>query len=105
MALSTGLWHDSLSAQRTPVAALLALLLAHWHIENRALGAPDWRRDVTLGEDRCKVVSALAPQVLAALNNVVLTFMDYLEVENVASQTRRFDAAPADALALLLAPL
>lgn len=91
----------SLPAQRTPVAALLALLRAHWHIENRS----HWRRDVTLGEDRCKVASPLAPQVLAALNNVVLALMDYLEVDNVASQIRRFDAAPADALALLIAPL
>ena len=91
----------SLSAQHTSVAALLALVRAHWHIENRS----HWRRDVTLGEDRCKVASPLAPQVLAALNNVVLALMDYLEVDNVASQIRRFDASPADALALLMAPL
>jgi predicted transposase YbfD/YdcC len=91
----------SLPPKRTPVTTLLALVRAHWHIENRS----HWRRDVTLGEDHCKVASALAPQVLSALNNVVLALMDYLEVDNVASQIRRFDAAPAEALALLMAPL
>ncbi len=91
----------SLPVQRTSVAALLALVRAHWHIENRS----HWRRDVTLGEDRCKVASPLAPQLLAALNNVVLALMDYLHVDNVASQIRRFDAAPAEALALLMTPL
>lgn len=91
----------SLPVQRTSVAALLALVRAHWHIENRS----HWRRDVTLGEDRSKVASPLAPQLLAALNNVVLALMDYLDVDNVASQIRRFDAAPAEALALLMTPL
>jgi predicted transposase YbfD/YdcC len=91
----------SLSPQRTSADALLAFVRAHWHIENRS----HWRRDVTLGEDQCKVALPLAPQVLAALNNLVLALMDYLGVENVASQTRRFDAAPAEALALLMAPL
>jgi len=44
-----------------------------------------------------------APQVLAALNNVVLSLADALQVSNLAAQMRQFDAHPEQALALLLA--
>lgn len=81
--------------------ALLALVRQHWRIENRA----HWRRDVTLGEDACKVTCGQAPQVLAALNNIVLALLDLLGVKNAARQIRAFDAAPADALKLLMQPL
>ena len=91
----------SLPVKQTPAPRLLRLIRDHWHIENRL----HWRRDVTLGEDACRVRLGQAPQVLAALNNVVLALMDYLNVDNVAAQTRVFGARPAAALALLLSPL
>lgn len=80
--------------------ALLQAVREHWHIENRS----HWRRDVTLGEDACKVAQGQVPQVLAALNNIVLAIIDFLDVPNAARQLRRFDASPADALALLMDP-
>jgi len=91
----------SLPPQVTPPSRLLRLIRNHWHIENRL----HWRRDVTLGEDACRVRTGQTPKVLAALNNVVLALMDYLGVENVALQTRVFAAHPDDALALITAPL
>jgi predicted transposase YbfD/YdcC len=80
---------------------LLHLVRAHWAIENRL----HWRRDVTLREDHCQVRKGNAPQVLAALNNVVLSVLDFLEVPNVPEQMRIFDADPQRAVRLLLGSL
>jgi hypothetical protein len=51
----------------TPPAALLRLVRTHWHIENRLHGP----RDVTLGDDACRVRVGRAPQALAAVRNAV----------------------------------
>jgi predicted transposase YbfD/YdcC len=91
----------SLPATAAPPSRLLQLLRHHWHIENRL----HWRRDTRLGEDACRVRSGRAPYTLAALNNAVLAFMDYLGVQNVADQFRIFAAQPHTALKLLLCPL
>jgi hypothetical protein len=57
-----------------------------------------------VGEDACRVKHGQTPQVLTALNNVVLVLMDYLDVDGVAAQVRAFGACPAVALTLLLSP-
>jgi predicted transposase YbfD/YdcC len=89
----------------TPVeagpAAIAAFSRAHWAVENRL----HWRRDVTLNEDHSQVRTAGKPEVLAALNNVVLALMDWLGVRNVPEQMRIFSAVPNLALELLLGPL
>lgn len=46
-----------------------------------------------------------APLALAALHGTVLALMDWLHVENVPAQMRRFCARPHEALSLLLSPL
>lgn len=99
--LETAYGMTSLSARQISPAHLLTTVRHHWHIENRS----HWRRDVSLGEDNCHVTTGQVPQVLAALNNALLSLMDYLGVTNVARQIRVFAAAPADALGLLLNPL
>ncbi|MFN8486851.1 MAG: ISAs1 family transposase [Caldilineaceae bacterium] len=91
----------SLTAQQAPPAHLLTLVRQHWHIENRN----HWRRDVTLGEDACRVTTGQVPQVLAALNNAVLAIGDFLQLPNLAAATRFFKARPQIALDLLLLPL
>ena len=91
----------SLTHQEVPPEQLLALVRHHWHIENRA----HWRRDVTLGEDACRVAVGQVPQVLAALNNCVLAIVDFLQHPNLAAATRFFSARPHKALSLLLLPL
>src|SRR6266705_313024 len=87
-------------AQASP-EAIATFLRHHWAIENRL----HWRRDVTLHEDHSQVRTAGKPQVLAALNNVVLALMDWLGVRNVPDQMRIFGAFPQLALDLLLGPL
>lgn len=91
----------SLNAQQASPAQLLTLVRHHWHIENRC----HWRRDVTLGEDACRVTVGQVPQVLAALNNCVLAMVDFLQQANLAAATRFFNARPQKALDLLLLPL
>jgi len=91
----------SLSPTRASAARLLALLRAHWRIENRL----HWRRDVTLREDHCQVRKGDAPRVLAVLNSFLLALMDFLGVSNVPKQMRIFDAHPFQAVRLLLGSL
>ena len=81
--------------------AIATFLRNHWAIENRL----HWRRDVTLREDHSQVRNDGKPQVLAALNNVVHSLMDWLGVRNVPDQMRIFAAFPKLALDLLLGPL
>lgn len=88
----------SLSPQRCSPQRLLHLIRAHWTIENRL----HWRRDVTLGEDRCGVRLRPVAEMLAVLNTVVLSLMDLYRVSNVARQLRRFSAHPREALAWLV---
>ena len=65
-------------------ARLLALARGHWSIENRL----HYVRDVSLGEDASRIRSGTAPQVLAALRNVVLTLLRAAGVPNVAEGLR-----------------
>lgn len=58
----------SLSPERADATALLALVRDHWRIENQL----HYVRDVTLGEDACRVRKGATPQVLAALRNAVV---------------------------------
>lgn len=81
--------------------AIATFVRDHWAVENRL----HWRRDVTLREDHSYVRTAGKPEVLAALNNVVLALMDWLGVRNVPEQMRLFSAFPNLALALILGPL
>jgi predicted transposase YbfD/YdcC len=91
----------SLPAALAPPARLLALVQAHWQIENRC----HWRRDAALGEDHCTVRHASAAVVLAVLNAAILALFDHLRIPNARSAIRQFAAHPDQALALLTQPL
>jgi predicted transposase YbfD/YdcC len=65
----------SLSADRADAATLLGMLRTHWRIENGL----HYVRDVTLGEDACRVRKGAAPQVLAALRNAVVHLLATVE--------------------------
>jgi hypothetical protein len=91
----TGLPPGRASARR-----LLEVARAHWGIENRLY----WVRDESFGEDACRVRSAAAPQVLAALRNAALRLLRAAGVLNIAAALRRHAAVPAEALALLRRP-
>jgi predicted transposase YbfD/YdcC len=88
----------SLSAHKASPAKLLALVRAHWHIENRC----HWRRDATLGEDRCTVRQPRVATVLAVLNSTLLALFDHLKITNARKARRVYDAHPHLALALLI---
>jgi predicted transposase YbfD/YdcC len=81
--------------------AIATFLRDHWAVENRL----HYRRDVTLREDHSQVRIAGRPEMIAALNNIVLALMDWLGVRNVPEQMRIFSAFPSLALELLLGPL
>jgi predicted transposase YbfD/YdcC len=73
------------------------LVRDHWRIEN---GLHDVR-DVTLGEDGCRVRQGAAPQVLAALGNAVVQLLGEVGGASRAAAVRRRKARPQEALALL----
>lgn len=89
---------SDLSMRQAPPKRMLTWIRAHWHIENRL----HWRRDVTLGEDRCQTRTGAAPALLARLNSTALALMDRLGVHNVARQARYLDAHLEQAIQLLL---
>lgn len=92
---------SNLTPSEASPQAIATFVRNHWAVENRL----HWRRDVTLHEDHSQLRSVGKPQVLAALNNIVLSLMDWLGVRNVPDHMRIFAAFPKLALTLLLGPL
>ena len=88
----------SLSREQADAARLLELVREHWSIENKLFGV----RDVTLGEDACRVRTGSAPQILAALRNLVVHLLDQVQAVSRAAATRRFAIRPLEALSLLV---
>ena len=78
-------------------AQLLAIWRGHWAIENRL----HYVRDVTFGEDASQVRSGAAPEVLAALRNVVLRLLRQAGHTNIAAALRQLAWQPGSALRLL----
>jgi predicted transposase YbfD/YdcC len=64
---------------------LLNLVRGHWAIENKL----HWVRDVTFGEDGSQVRKGAAPEVMAALRNVVLGLMRQAGIKNIAAALRQ----------------
>lgn len=91
----------SVSSERADAKQLLEWNRSYWGIENRL----HWVRDETLGEDRSQVRTGHAPQVMAALRNLLLGLLRREQVTNVAAALRTFAARPHAAVALILAPL
>lgn len=87
----------SVSRERGDAAWLLQGTRGHWGIENRL----HWVRDVTLGEDGCRVRSGSAPQVLAAIRNAVVHLLEGVKAASKAAATRSFAVRPFTALPLL----
>jgi predicted transposase YbfD/YdcC len=87
----------SLAWERADAGRLLALLRAHWHIENKS----HWVRDVTFDEDRSQVRCGNIPQVMAAFRNTVIGLFRWAGYTNMAAACRRFAAQPVLALDLI----
>jgi predicted transposase YbfD/YdcC len=63
---------------------LLAAARGHWTIENRL----HYPRDVSMHEDASQIRTGAAPQVMAALRNVVLNLLRHLQTANIAARLR-----------------
>ena len=90
----------SLKPGQADAQRLSELVCEHWGMENRL----HWVRDVTLGEDRCRVPRGHAPQVLAAVRNAVIHLLAGVVAPNHAAAIRRLNAHSEEALALLDLP-
>lgn len=76
---------------------LLRLIRGHWRIENRLHHV----RDVSAGEDACRVRTGSAPEVLAGLRNASLTVLRADGHRNIAAAFRHLAAVPQKAVDLV----
>lgn len=90
----------SLSPQHATPAQLLHLVRGHWGIENRL----HWVRDVTFDEDRCQIRTGVAPQVMAALRNLVIGLFRLRGLPNIAAALRTHAWHAQRAIALVTTP-
>lgn len=88
----------SLGPDRADAARLLELDRGHWGIE----GGLHHVRDVTLGEDACRVRSGDAAQVLAAARNLALGMLRPMGFASIAAATRRIVMHPIEGLRRIL---
>jgi len=89
----------SCSPQQASASQLLEAIRGHWGIENRLFHV----RDVTLGEDACRVRTGDAPQVMAALRNTIISMLNQAGKKNKAAALRRYAAHYEEALAIVTA--
>ena len=90
----------SLQPEAAGATRLSGLVREHWGIENEL----HYVRDVTLGEDACRVRKGSAPQVLAAVRNAVIHLLAGVDAPSHAAAIRRLNVHPEEALDLLDLP-
>jgi len=88
----------TLSPRLASPVRLLTLVRGHWCIENSLHSV----RDVTFGEDRSRLRTGNAPQVMAALRNLAITLLHRGGDFQIAAARRHFSYHPDEAFALLL---
>ena len=76
---------------------LLKLIRSHWGVENQLFGV----RDVTMGEDACRVRKRNAPEALAVSRNLVLAILPKAKDRSRAGMMRHLCLHPKKALGLL----
>lgn len=87
----------TLSPSKASPERLLDLNRGHWGIENRS----HYVRDVTFGEDRSRLRTGNAPQILAAFRNLAITLIHRFGSSQIRATRRHFASCPQEALALL----
>ena len=87
----------SLPPERAGAARLLDIWRGHWGIENRL----HWVRDVVFGEDQSQVRTGSAPQLLAALRNLVIGVFRLGGVTNISAALRHYGWKPWETLTLI----
>ena len=90
------------SLTRTEATAedLLDFTRAHWGIESGL----HYVRDVTLGEDKCRVRRGQSARVLASLRNAAIHLLRGEDDPSLAATTRRLAAFPHQAVAMIATP-
>lgn len=88
---------SSLSREEADAATILKRSRGHWEIENGLHHV----RDVTMGEDACRVRTGSAPQSLAIIRNASLFLLSQTDCKNYAAALRKFSVVPEKALALI----
>lgn len=87
----------SLSREKADAERLLRLTRSHWMIENGVFHV----RDVTFGEDACRVRTNGGPMILSALRNAAIGLLNRAGLSNKAAALRRHAAHPTEALRLI----
>jgi predicted transposase YbfD/YdcC len=85
----------SCSPAKADAEQLLHWTQAYWGIENGL----HYRRDATLGEDRTRITNRRFAEVLSILNNFLVSLTQKLQLANMASARRQFDARTSELLA------
>lgn len=88
----------SLSPEQASAKQLLGIARGHWQIENRL----HWVRDMSLGEDACRVRTGQAPEILAAIRNAALRLLRSSGLTQIAAALRRHAAKPLEAMQLVM---
>jgi predicted transposase YbfD/YdcC len=88
-----------LSPEQAGPHDLLALVRGHWGIENSL----HYIRDVTFAEDRSRIRTGHAPQLLAACRNLAITLIHRSGSSQIAASRRSFSYHPRRAFDLLFA--
>ena len=74
----------SVGRERANAETLLKWNRGHWGIENRL----HWVRDETFGEDRSRVRSGNAPQLLASIRNLAINWLRSQGIDRIAESLR-----------------
>lgn len=88
--------HGITSLDTSP-GQLADYIRGHWHIENRL----HWVRDVTYGEDACRIRTGNAPRVMAGLRNLAIGALRMAGHNNIAKGLRHIGRDYTRALTLL----
>jgi predicted transposase YbfD/YdcC len=87
----------SLKREQADAERLLKLTRQHWGIENGVF----YVRDLSFGEDACRVRTGSGPHILSCLRNAAINLLNRSGVTNEAAALRRHAAHPDEALALV----
>ena len=88
----------SLAPDQASPLGLLELVRGHWSIKD----SRHYVRDVTFGEDRSRIRSGQAPEVMAAFRNLAFTLIQRSGFAQIAACRRYLVFHPHQALSLLL---
>ena len=88
---------SSMDHQRYAPEVFLKLNRTHWWIENKL----HYVRDVTMGEDACRVHSGSAPQILAGIRNATIALLRRENWTNIAAALRHCSVKVAKALRII----